>query len=162
MFIGWSGQAFQTDITSDLAMGETMSIRQFTLRVDNLSIDDTPNYQADKATIGLYEYGKKVANLYPQKRLYKAGPEPQPTTEVAIYSTLKEDVYVHFAAVSRDGSKATIQVFYNPLVMWVWIGGVVLGLGTLIALLPNKTGPSRRRINAEKTEEPKAIEANVS
>jgi cytochrome c-type biogenesis protein CcmF len=139
-----------------------MSIRQYTLRVDNLSIDDTPNYQADKASISLFQYDTKVANLYPQKRLYKAGPEPQPTTEVAIYSTLKEDVYVHFAAVSRDGSKATIQVFYNPLVMWVWIGGVVLGLGTLIALLPNKKTPARKRAQAEKAETPKEVGANVS
>jgi cytochrome c-type biogenesis protein CcmF len=162
LFIGWSGQAFQIDTVSDLGIGETMSIKQYTLRVDNLSIDDTPNYSADKASISLFQYGTKVANLYPQKRLYKAGPEPQPTTEVAIYSTIKEDVYVHFAAASRDGSKATIQVFYNPLVMWVWIGGVVLGLGTLIAMLPNKKTPSKKRVQAENADEPKAVEANVS
>ncbi len=162
LFVGWAGQAFTGDETKDLAIGDTMDIRQYTLRVDKLGTHDTPNYQADQATISLFEYGKKVANLYPEKRLYKAGNEPQPTTEVAIYSTVKEDVYVLFAAPTRDGKRATIQVFYNPLVMWVWIGGVVLGLGTLIAMLPNRKTISRKRVRAEQSGEKKEIEVNVS
>lgn len=166
LFVGWAGQAFTTDITSDLGIGDTMSIRQYTLRVDKLGVEDTPNYQSDKATVSLFEYGEKVANLYPEKRIYKAplasGQEAQPTSEVAIYSTIKEDVYVYFAAATRDGKKATIQVFYNPLVMWVWIGGVVVGLGTLIAMLPNKKGATRKRVQAEQAGEQEEIEVKVS
>jgi cytochrome c-type biogenesis protein CcmF len=74
---------------------------------------------------------------------------------------LKEDVYVVFSGATRDGKKAIIQVYYNPLVMWVWIGGIVLGLGTLIAMLPNKKFVPRKRQQAELTEE-KKVEAGVS
>ena len=105
--------------------------------------------------------GKKVANLYPEKRLYKAGQETQPTTEVAIYSTAKNDVYVVFQGGTRDGKKAVMQVFYNPLVMWVWIGGIILVAGTLIALLPNKKAILRRRPEIESKEEAKELEAKV-
>lgn len=160
LFIGWSGQAFTTDSQSEVGIGETISMRQYVLRVDKLGMEDTPNYSTQKATISLFEEGKKVAIMYPERRMYKAS--QQPTTEVSIWSTLKEDLYVVFAAPTPDGAKAIIQVFYNPLVMWVWIGGVVLALGTLIALLPNKHSPPRQRTDSARTEERKEVEARVS
>ena len=161
LFIGWVGQAFTTDAEGEMGVGDTLPIREYTLRVDKLGIEDTPNYASDKATISLFEYGKKVANLYPEKRLYKAGQEKQPTTEVSIYSTAKNDVYVVFQGGTRDGKKAIIQVFYNPLTMWVWIGGIVLVAGTLIALLPNKKTILRRRPEIESKEERKEVEKTV-
>jgi cytochrome c-type biogenesis protein CcmF len=162
MFVGWSGQAFTTDGNSELGVGDTMSIREYTLRMDKLGIEDTPNYSSQKGTVSLFEYGKKVANLYPERRVYKAGTEPQPTSEVAIYSTVKNDVYVVFAGSTVDNKRAIIQVFYNPLTMWVWIGGIVMVIGTLIALLPNKKTPARKRPEVESKEEQKDIEAHVS
>ena len=61
-------------------------------------------------------------------------------------STLKEDLYLVFQGGNLDGSKAIFQVYLNPLTAWVWIGGVVLGLGTLIALLPNRKSTPVRRL----------------
>jgi len=46
--------------------------------------------------------------------------------------------------------------------MWVWIGGIVLVVGTLIALLPNKKAILRRRPEIESKEESKEIETKVS
>jgi cytochrome c-type biogenesis protein CcmF len=162
LFIGWSGQAFTTDGSSEMGIGDTFSIREYTLRMDKLGVEDTPNYQSDKATVSLFQYGQKVANLYPERRVYKAGSEPQPTSEVAIYSSARNDVYVVFAGATRDQRKAIIQIFYNPLTMWVWIGGIVLVIGTLIALLPNKKTPVRRRQEIQTSEESKAVEEKVS
>jgi cytochrome c-type biogenesis protein CcmF len=57
---------------------------------------------------------------------------------VAIHPTLAEDLYVVLAGIDPDTGKAIIQVFVNPMVMWVWIGGVVVLLGTLLALVPSR------------------------
>jgi cytochrome c biogenesis factor len=54
-----------------------------------------------------------------------------------------------------------MQVFLNPLVMWVWIGGIVLGLGTLIAMLPNRKTPPAKRARVE-TDESREVEVNIS
>jgi cytochrome c-type biogenesis protein CcmF len=165
LFIGWAGQAFTTDTQAELGIGDTMNIREYTLRMDSLSLADDPNYSAQKATISLFEWGTKVANLLPERRVYNTNPEPQPTSEVAIYDTArnlyKSDLYVVFAGSTPDGKKAIIQAFYNPLTAWVWIGGVVLVIGTLIALLPNKKTIVRRRVEAETKEEPKTVESKV-
>jgi cytochrome c-type biogenesis protein CcmF len=157
LFIGWAGQAFTSDTQGEIGIGDTIALRQYVLRVENLGVEDTPNYVSQKATIGLFEDGKKVAILYPEHRVYKAS--QQPTTEVSIWSTLKEDIYVVFAAATPDGKKAIVQAYYNPLVVWVWIGGIVLGLGTLIAMLPNKKStPAKRSKAAARAEEAKEVE----
>jgi cytochrome c-type biogenesis protein CcmF len=161
LFIGLAGQAFTTDAEGELGIGDTLPVREYTLRMEKLGVEETPNYGAQKATVGLFQYGTKVANLYPEKRLYKAGQETQPTTEVAIFSTARNDLYVVFQGGTRDGKKAVIQVFYNPLTQWVWIGAIVLVAGTLIALLPNKKTIIRRRPEIESKEETKEIETKV-
>jgi cytochrome c biogenesis factor len=68
---------------------------------------------------------------------------------------------VVFQGGTRDGRKAVVQVFYNPLVMWVWIGGIILVAGTLIALLPNKKAIIRRRPEIDSKEEAKELEAKA-
>jgi cytochrome c-type biogenesis protein CcmF len=71
--------------------------------------------------------------------MYKG--QGQPTTEVAIHSTLKEDVYVILAGYEKD--MATFKVMVNPLVIWLWIGGGIMGLGTVIVMLPNRRRKNR-------------------
>ena len=57
---------------------------------------------------------------------------------VAIYSTLREDLYVVYAGLNPQTNLPTIHVFINPLVKWVWWGGMVVVMGTIVALLPNR------------------------
>ena len=57
---------------------------------------------------------------------------------VAIRSTLQEDLYVVYAGNSPDTQLPVIHAYLNPLVKWIWFGGVVVVFGTLVALLPNR------------------------
>ena len=47
------------------------------------------------------------------------------------------DIYSIFSAIDANGT-AFLKIMINPLVKWVWIGGYVLVLGTMIALWPRK------------------------
>jgi len=51
---------------------------------------------------------------------------------------LKEDLYVVFAGIDPETQMPVIHAFLNPLVKWIWFGGVVVVFGTLVALLPNR------------------------
>ena len=144
----------------EVGIGDTMTLNQYTLRVENLRSVDLANYNSRQAIVGLYKNGEKVAVMYPEQRFYFAS--EQQTTEPSIRSTLKEDLYVVFAGTSRDGTRVILQVYLNPLVMWVWIGGIVLGLGTMIAMLPNKrTSPSKHQKpeRSEKTKDDEKVHA---
>jgi cytochrome c-type biogenesis protein CcmF len=77
-----------------------------------------------------------LGTLEPERRFYKAS--EQPTSEVSIRRRLHEDLYLNFAGMTDDGSKAIIQAYVFPLVSWIWVGFLVVLVGTLICLVPPK------------------------
>src|SRR6185436_7588212 len=119
----------------------------FTVRVNSFEPVKGQNYTGDRANVSLYQNGTKVATLYPGRRNYNGSDGEQAVSEIAIRESLKEDVYLVFQGpADTSGKKGAFHIYVNPSVVWVWIGGVVLGLGTIVALLPNKKStPSRRR-----------------
>ena len=80
--------------------------------------------------------GRSVMMLYPTRRFYPSNQESG--TMVAISSTLREDLYVVYAGTNPDTNLPVIHAYLNPLVKWIWLGGVVVVLGTILALLPNR------------------------
>ncbi len=63
-------------------------------------------------------------------------PTFEPSTEAAIRYTLREDLYVVYAGSVQGTEEAVYRFTINPLVSWVWIGGVVLVLGGVITMWP--------------------------
>jgi cytochrome c-type biogenesis protein CcmF len=58
-----------------------------------------------------------------------------------------EDVYLTLrAAPDGEAGAATVGVLVMPLASWLWVGGGIMALGTVLSLLP---GPRRRRPEAE-------------
>jgi cytochrome c-type biogenesis protein CcmF len=77
--------------------------------------------------------------MAPEKRMYWM--EQQPASIPSIRSTLAEDLYVILTAIEPDGS-ATVKVYHNPLVNWIWIGSYTFVLGAIAILWPH---PQRLR-----------------
>jgi cytochrome c-type biogenesis protein CcmF len=69
-------------------------------------------------------------------RLFYKRPQ-QPATRVAIRSTPLADLYVVLAGVDDQSGLATFEVFLTPLVFWLWAGGLMMALGTVIVMWPN-------------------------
>ena len=136
MFVGFTGQAFQLKDVKELNNGDAMKIGHYSLRMVKLEHGDNENYQFDRATISVLKDGDDLGLLQPEKRMYKAS--RQPTSEVALHIRPNEDLYLNFAGMSDDNRRAVIQAYVNPLVSWVWIGGLTLIFGTLICLVPAK------------------------
>jgi|GEM_PF-4062538 len=90
----------------------------------------------DRATIEVLRGGRQLMMLYPERRLFQ--PSEETGTMVSIYSTLREDLYVVYAGRDPDTNLPVIHAYLNPLVKWIWFGGVIVALGTLLALLPSR------------------------
>jgi cytochrome c-type biogenesis protein CcmF len=136
MFIGFTGQAFKLYEVKELNIGDTMKIGHYYLKMVNLEQDENQNYQWHRATVDVFKDGRELGLLRPEKRFYKAS--RQSTSEVGIRVRPNEDVYLNFGAMSDDNQRAVIQAYINPLVSWVWVGGLVLIGGTLVCLVPAK------------------------
>ena len=76
---------------------------------------------------------------------------------VSIYSSLREDLYVVYAGQDPDTNLPVIHAYLNPLVKWVWLGGVIVVFGTLLALLPNRRWALALQATPETSPAPAAV-----
>ncbi len=134
MFIGWTGAAFNKNVQVSVKAGEPFKIADYELKVKELKDGDNENFTWQSAVIDVWKNGDYLGTLEPTREFYKAS--RQPVGRVAIRRRLNEDLYLNFGAADND--KVIIQAYVNPLVSWIWIGGLVLIFGTLIALVPSK------------------------
>jgi cytochrome c-type biogenesis protein CcmF len=135
MFIGFTGKAFDQDRTVEVKVGSHFQIGRYDVKVRDIRSGENGNYAWSHAVMDVFVNGSQVKTLEPEKRLYKAS--RQPSSEVAIWRKLNEDLYLNFAGY-EDGT-AVFQAYVFPLVSWIWIGFWMLMLGTFICLVPNKT-----------------------
>ena len=139
IFVGITGSAFNVDREAELVTGERMELGPYTLHLREMTGEDNANYAAQHAILDVYRGERMVGTLRPERRFYKAS--RQPTTEVAIRMRMNEDIYVVFSGLTPreegETQRAVISAHLNPLVNWIWLGGLILVIGTLIALVPS-------------------------
>src|SRR5262249_38548435 len=54
----------------------------------------------------------------------------------SVHTGLREDVYLTLLSAADSQGRVTIGIRINTLILWLWIGGAVMALGTLLALAP--------------------------
>ena len=136
IFIGIAGQAFNQDIQKELNPGQSLAIGPYTILSQNYDDIANDNYQSERATLEVFYKGKSDMMLYPEHRLYLASQVS--STMVAIESSPLRDLYVVYAGRSPDTNQPVVHAYLNPLVKWIWFGGIVVILGTGLAMLPNR------------------------
>jgi cytochrome c-type biogenesis protein CcmF len=146
---------FSQKETFAMKEGDSVQFANRTLTLVSLDEVHQPIFQALQATVSISD-ATGARELHPQMRQYAKWEELN--SQVSIRSTWKEDLYLTLAAADGQGG-VTIQAIVNPLVAWLWIGGIVLSIGALLALLPRiapapvtkvETKPARRgRVNLQ-------------
>ena len=136
IFVGLAGAAFKQDVQKELEPGQTMQIGPYSLLLQNLDSKPEANYTGNRLIVEVFKNNKTLMMLYPERRIFEADQETG--TMVAIYSTLREDLYVVYAGQSPGTNLPVIHAYLNPLVKWIWFGGVIVVFGTLVALMPNR------------------------
>jgi cytochrome c-type biogenesis protein CcmF len=137
--IGIAGAAFNEESLENIRPGDSTELASY--RLEYLTAEAIPeqHYGGARARIALYRHDEPLAVMVPEKRMYWL--EQQPSSIPAIYSTLREDLYVILTAVEPDGS-ATLKIYRNPLVNWIWIGVFVFILGSVTVMWPAPAKPS--------------------
>ncbi len=136
IFIGIAGSSFfKIEKQVSLKPGEFLEAGRYTLKYTGIKNSEDAHIASQAAEIEVFVGGQRRATLHPEKRLYKR--QNQPTTEVAIRPTLRDDLYVVLGSYDAPSGLATLQVFVNPLLSWLWIGGLTLVLGTCITMAPS-------------------------
>ncbi len=136
IFVGLAGAAFNRDTQKEMPIGSTMQIGQYNLLLQSMDSKPEKNYTSERMIVEVLRDNKPLMMLYPERRFFQSN--EQSGTMVAIYSTALEDLYVVYAGRSPDTNMPVIHAYLNPLVKWIWFGGVIVVIGTIVALFPNR------------------------
>src|SRR6202023_3005972 len=136
IFVGLAGAAFNRDVQKDMQPGSTLQIGGYKLLLQGFDTKPEKNYTSERMIVEVWRDNKPLMMLYPERRFFQTN--EQSGTMVAIYSTLREDLYVVYAGQNPETQAPVIHAFLNPLVKWIWLGGLVVVLGTIVTLLPNR------------------------
>ncbi|HSW30883.1 MAG TPA: heme lyase CcmF/NrfE family subunit [Longimicrobiales bacterium] len=170
VFMGFAGAAYNVDVRKHMQPGDTVEVASpfghtYTLTYEGLSVSvgrGQRNLQWQAiALVSVARNGKPVGSLTSEKRQYVTS--EQLMTEVGIRPTPLEDLYIILAAVddldaavSNDpkAQGVDLQVLVKPLVNWIWYGGLILAVGSLIGLWPST---ERRRTEDQAPSEEPAV-----
>jgi cytochrome c-type biogenesis protein CcmF len=133
--IGSSAYKVEESITLD--SGGMVNVGGYSLRYDEFTYQPSVGKDVAAATVSVYQGQSLVAVLRPEKHFHHSS--QQPVSEVAIRSTLKEDLYLALTGWEESGDTVALEVIVSPLVVWIWIGGVALLIGGLIAIWPTRS-----------------------
>jgi cytochrome c-type biogenesis protein CcmF len=131
----WSVQTEQT-----LKTGEAAELAGYQFRFEGLSASEESNHFKVTGRFTVSNGHLRDVVLLPAKKFYPR--DSAPIAYVDYRLGLTEDLYLVLGDFARDGSQATVKVQVNRLVSWIWLGGLIITLGTVLAVLPERK-PSR-------------------
>jgi cytochrome c-type biogenesis protein CcmF len=160
-FVAFAGMAFKRQREATLRPGESVELSSpfgHTYRFTHLGVSqfEALNRIVSAATVEVTKDGHPAGLMTSEKRQHVDSfkrPTFEPSTEVGIRSNLQEDVYIVYAGSVEGTEEAVYRFNINPLVWWVWFGGLVLAFGGIVTLWPGGgptiTGPRRAQAGYE-------------
>ena len=140
---------YQSTTHVTLAEGDSVELAGYSLEYLALESEQRSNHTEIRANLQVSdaESGRVLGMIFPRRNIYDKTPD-QPTSEVGLRMTPSEDVYVILNGWDGNGSSATFTVYVNPLTMWMWVGGLLVVLGTVVSVWPH---PQTARSSREST-----------
>ncbi len=134
LLCGLTGSSvFATQRLATLAPGESASVGPYHVRYDGLGQTTSHGALVVGARLRVFDGARDDGPLVAARNLYLNGRDS--TSDVALRSTPRDDLYITLVGWAQDG-RATLRLLVNPLVMWMWAGGLVLSIGAFITMLP--------------------------
>ncbi len=128
LILGITGSSvWQKESISKMNIKDTVKIEKYNIVFDKIEESVGPNYVAIKGSFLVYDKTKNIiTKLQPENRFYPI--ENNFTTEASIHTNLFRDLYIVLGEGNiNDGW--IVRIYHNPLVIWIWIGALVIFLG---------------------------------
>ena len=136
LILGITGSSvWQEEKITRLQINTSTQINKYNIIFKEINEAKGPNYVALKGNFTVYDEKKNIiTKLEPENRYYPI--TNTFTTEASIHTNLARDLYI----VLGDGSLSegwVVKIYYNPLVIWIWIGALIIFIGGIISISNN-------------------------
>ncbi|HEX6572876.1 MAG TPA: heme lyase CcmF/NrfE family subunit [Steroidobacteraceae bacterium] len=124
-------QSYRIEKDFALQPGESIEMQGYTFHFDSTQQVAGPNYDAVQAHFRITRGDELIADLTPQKRVYRV--RTMPMTEAGIEVDWNRDLFV---AMGEDlgAGKWSMRLQYKPMVRFIWFGALVMMIGGFIAI----------------------------
>lgn len=148
---GFAGLAFRQDHDVSLEPGEAFEAtdpfgQEWRFVSQGISHFAAPSQEVTAIVLDVMRDGAPRKPIVSERRQHvdsRGMHSFEPSTRVGLHESLKLDTYVVLAGVSGDEARerAELRISFNPLVMWVWIGGALMAIGGIIMMWPQAKSP---------------------
>jgi cytochrome c-type biogenesis protein CcmF len=129
------------EATATLRPGEELALGAYRLRHERLVIEPLASDARVRETRAEVRVtGPQSGELATALRDYPSSTTPIATP--AVRSSIGEDLYVTLLGYDPETGSATLRVFVNPMVGWIWLGGAIVALGAVFAAWPERRQPA--------------------
>ena len=118
------------------AKGQTQKVSGYELTFLGVDERQEPHRASTVARFAVARNGKQVATLEPRMNHYQMMREPIGSPDV--YTTAGGDLYVSLSNIDPENETASVTVFASPLIVWIWIAVILMGLGAAFGLIPSR------------------------
>ncbi|MEO3678907.1 heme lyase CcmF/NrfE family subunit [Rheinheimera fenheensis] len=115
--------------------GDTVTVSGYDFTLQEVYALNGPNYGGEAAELDVHKDGNFVTHLHAEKRFYRI--QSTIMTEAAIHARLSRDLFVSLGE-ALPGDAWALRIHVKPFVRWIWLGGLLMSLGALVALCDKK------------------------
>ncbi len=123
----WNSENIRT-----MKPGDITSIAGYSLKLENLTPHQGPNYRETAANFSVMVDGHVIATMSPSKRNFTTRGGAA-TTEAALLSRGASQLYISLGDIAANGSIA-VRIYHKPLVLFIWFGPVLMAFGGMLSL----------------------------
>jgi cytochrome c-type biogenesis protein CcmF len=135
MLIGFAGRGWSLDKEATLAKGESVQFDSYTITYAGPRMEVDAEARMVFADMDISKNGVPVGRISPAQFIYKTmggGPTPK----VARYVTARDDLYMIIGMINPQTKVAAVQMHVNTLISFIWLGAIILCLGSVVAMWP--------------------------
>lgn len=132
--------AYSLERHIQIAPGDSARLGAYQFQFNREDSIKGPNYTSQRAQFTIYDNGKLLTSMYPEKRIYNIS--KQAMTDAAIDATVFRDIYIALGQ-PLDNGVWSVRIYVKPFIRWIWAGGLFMLIGGIFALF------ARRQMNAK-------------
>ena len=126
---------YDTEKDIRLEKGQSYEMAGYKFSFKGVEQHKEHNYSASRATMEITQDGKLITTVHPEKRNY--GRDAMPMTEAGIDAGFLRDLFVALGE-PLGGNAWSFRIYHKPFVRWIWLGGLLMGLGGLLAAMDKR------------------------
>ena len=138
LILGITGSSiWQEENITRMKVNDETIIKNYNIVFKEINKLEGPNYYALEGSFWVYNQKNKIITvLKPENRIYPV--TNNTSSEVSIHTNLLRDLYIVLGEGDLNEGWV-VRIYYNPLVVWIWIGVLIIFIGGLLALKNNLT-----------------------